>query len=291
MRPSGTVAASAGNLDDRKPPNPMNTTQRSSPDGPPVSLAGYQLNLPGYEGPLDVLLRLVERSQLAITDVSLVSVLDQFLAYVAGLVEAPPAVVAEFTTVGTRLTLLKSRSLLPRPPVIDEEDDPGDLTSQLIAYKRLRDAAVRLGEIHSTGATSFSRSSLKPAGVHAATSPARLAAYEVTTLWRSLRRRVAHLPHPSTVLVQQPLLTLKDVIERATALLTGSTSTTFAQLVSPYRNRTEIATAFLATLVLMRRRAIDAEQHDLFGEIRLQRISENELVTDDESLREFEPAS
>jgi chromatin segregation and condensation protein Rec8/ScpA/Scc1 (kleisin family) len=102
---------------------------------------------------------------------------------------------------------------------------------------------------------------------------------------------VAHVPLPATVLVQRPLLTLKDVINRATALLTGSASTTFSQLVSPYRDRTEIATAFLATLVLMRRRAIDAEQHELFGEIRLQRIRDTQLVTDDEALREFEPAS
>jgi len=238
-----------------------------------------------------VLLRLVERSQLAITDVSLVSVLDQFLAHVASLAEAPPAVVAEFTAVGTRLTLLKSRSLLPRPPAVDEEEEPGDLTAQLLAYKQLRDAAARLGEIHATGAVAFSRSAPKANGLQIPAAPAKLAAYEITTLWRSIRRRVAHLPRPSTVLVQQPLLTLKDVITRASTLLSSAPTTTFSHLVKPYRDRTEIATAFLATLVLMRRRVIDAEQHELFGEIRLNRLGEQELAEDDEALLEFEPAS
>jgi segregation and condensation protein A len=69
-------------------------------------LPGYQLRLPTFEGPLDVLLRLIERDQLAITDVSLVAVTDQFLGYVESIGSAPAEVVAEFATVAARLILL-----------------------------------------------------------------------------------------------------------------------------------------------------------------------------------------
>ena len=254
------------------------------------TLAGYQLHLPDFEGPLDVLLRLVERSQLAITDVSLVAVLDQFLAYVDEIQGADSTVIAEFTMVGTRLTLLKSRSLLPRRPVIEEEDDPNDLTRQLIEYKRLRDAAKMLGDIHATGGSSFGLAVPKANAFAKEASNFKLQAYEPTALWRSIRRRIAHVPRPEQILHQRPMLTLRDVIARATALLTRSKTTTFSNLVAPYTDRSQIATAFLATLVLMRRRAIDAEQLTLFGEIHLRTATDTSLGTEDEAISEFEPA-
>ncbi|MBX6342262.1 MAG: segregation/condensation protein A, partial [Thermomicrobiaceae bacterium] len=102
---------------------------------PPLRLAGCQLRLPTFEGPLDVLLRLIERNQLAITDVSLVAVTDQFLAYMASLADAPPELLAEFTAVAARLLALKSRSLLPAPPAPETEEADADLAEQLIAYQ------------------------------------------------------------------------------------------------------------------------------------------------------------
>jgi segregation and condensation protein A len=262
----------------------------AAPERQAPTLAGYQLHLPDFEGPLDVLLRLVERSQLAITDVSLVTVLDQFLAYVDHMEGAESGVIAEFTIVGTRLTLLKSRSLLPRPPAIEEEEDLNDLTTQLIEYKRLRDAAKQLANIQASGVISFAMTSPKTSDFAKDASNFRLAAYEPIALWRSIRRRVSHIPRPEQILRQTPLLTLREVIARATALITGGKSTTFSHLVSPYTDRTQVATAFLATLILMRRRLIDAEQTTLFGEIDLRMAAEEPVGTEDEAILEFEPA-
>lgn len=257
---------------------------------PVPTLAGYQLHLPDFEGPLDVLLRLVERSQLAIADVSLVAVLDQFLAYVDELDGAESTVTAEFTVVGTRLTLLKSRSLLPRPPAVEEDEDPNDLTQQLIEYKRLRDAARMLGEIHATGGTSFGMATPKAQAFAKDASNVKLANYDPSALLRSIRRRVSHLPSPEQIMQQKPMLTLRDVITRATSLLSGAKQTTFSTLVAPYTNRTEVATAFLATLVLMRRRVVDAEQFSLFGEIHLRRAAVEPVGSENDALSEFEPA-
>jgi segregation and condensation protein A len=92
---------------------------------------GYQLRLPAFEGPFDVLLRLVERSHVVITDVSLIEVTSQFLAYVAELDQQDAELIAEFSSVGSRLVVLKSRSLLPRPP-IEETEQVSDLARELI---------------------------------------------------------------------------------------------------------------------------------------------------------------
>ena len=66
-------------------------------------LPGFQLHLAGFEGPLDVLLRLIEEHRLEITTLSLVAVTDGFVAYVSGLVDPPPALLAEFISVAARL--------------------------------------------------------------------------------------------------------------------------------------------------------------------------------------------
>ncbi|HAX25783.1 MAG TPA: hypothetical protein DCX80_12210, partial [Chloroflexi bacterium] len=86
-------------------------------------LIGYQLRLPSYEGPLDVLLTLIERERMDISDLSLVSVTDGFIAYIEAMNNPPAVLLAEFVGIATRLLVLKSRAMLPRPAVTDEEQD------------------------------------------------------------------------------------------------------------------------------------------------------------------------
>src|SRR5215471_7046652 len=78
--------------------------------------APYQIHLPSFDGPLDLLLHLIERRQMEITTLSLVAVTDQFLEYVRTFQgeEPPMARLAEFITVGAKLLFIKSRSLLPQ---------------------------------------------------------------------------------------------------------------------------------------------------------------------------------
>src|SRR5918997_6069321 len=107
-------------------------------------LHDYQLRLPAYEGPLDVLLRLIEGQQLPISDVSLMAVLDQFLAYIHTRIAPEPGEIAEFAAIAGRLTVLKSRELLPRPAPTMDEDEPSDLVRQLEEYRAIKAAAERL---------------------------------------------------------------------------------------------------------------------------------------------------
>src|SRR5688572_3267106 len=97
----------------------------------------YQLRLPSFEGPLDLLLKLVERQQLPITDISLVAVSDQFLAAAREIGGASPESVAEFASVGARLVSLKARTLLPRPSIDEEDEEPSELVVQLIEYRAI----------------------------------------------------------------------------------------------------------------------------------------------------------
>src|ERR671921_2166189 len=117
----------------------------AQPPGTAATLDGYQLRLTSFEGPLDVLLRLIERDQLAISEISLLAVFDQFLAHLDTLEADAPDAIAEFVLVAGRLSVLKSRALLPRPAKPFEVFDEIDLVHQLEAYRAVKAAAELLG--------------------------------------------------------------------------------------------------------------------------------------------------
>lgn len=241
----------------------------------------YQLHLPQFEGPLDVLLRLIERSQLAITDLSLMLVTEQFLVHVRGLDESvPPQVIAEFTAVGARLTLLKSRSLLPRPPVAEVEEVPSDLTRQLAEYRQFKQMATTLSDRLAAGAGCFGPEAARV--VWRDPTPARLAHYEPAMLVRAIRRRLSVLPRPATLFRQRPAVTLPQMVGRIISCFQAGSRISFGQVLATCQNRSEAATAFLAMLVLHRRHIIATDQPELFGEIHLTRhLNINQGEVDD----------
>src|SRR3990172_4509276 len=111
------------------------------------------------EGPLDLLLQLIEREELDITRVSLAQVTDQFLAYLKILERLNIADIADFLVAAARLLLIKSEALLPRPPERQpDEEDPGyELARQLLAYKRYKEIAGALHERAEAGPRTYLR--------------------------------------------------------------------------------------------------------------------------------------
>src|SRR5579885_1581157 len=149
----------------------------------------YTVHLPSFEGPLDLLLHLIERRQMEITTISLVAVTDQFLEYVRSWQseEPPMARLAEFITVGARLLYIKSRSLLPQPPkeeeaagVDDALAEAEELRRHLLEYKLAKEIARLLREREAAGMMSFPRPGLVvPADELARLAPPRLVGLEV----------------------------------------------------------------------------------------------------------------
>src|SRR5438094_1219144 len=108
----------------------------------------YTIQLPVFEGPLDLLLRLIEREELDITAIALAQVADQYLAHVRALEAPDPAALSAFLVIAAKLLVIKSRALLPRPVAArgpDEAPDEGeDLARQLRQYQRYKQAAALL---------------------------------------------------------------------------------------------------------------------------------------------------
>src|SRR5215208_3871677 len=106
----------------------------------------YRVQTPLYEGPLDLLLNLIERAELDITAVSLASVTDQYLSYIHALEQVSADEISAFLVIAAKLLQIKSEALLPRPPVREygEEDLGRSLVDQLKLYKRFKEIGVLL---------------------------------------------------------------------------------------------------------------------------------------------------
>lgn len=230
-----------------------------------LTLSDYQLRLPTFEGALDVLLSLIERERLDISDLSLVQVTDGFLVYIDELTDPPPALLAEFAGIASRLLVLKSRALLPRPLEAEEEPDLDDLAAQLREYQRAKQAADMLRSRHESGARTFCRNRTM-LGI-----PARalLVAPPVGHLSRALRRTLARSRPAPQVAALTPLVSISEMLVRFRERLCLRRNWRFYDLVG-VQDRSETIAGFIALLALWRRGEINVSQSNVFGEIHVE---------------------
>jgi segregation and condensation protein A len=230
--------------------------------GAAPSIEGYQLRLPTFEGPLDVLLGLIERERLAVSDVSLVAVTDGFLAYLDELVDAPPALLAEFAGIAARLLVLKSRALLPRPPAAEEEPELDDLAERLREYQQAKQVAAELRGAEQRVWRSYARPPVALDGPPRVT----LVAPPPAQLRRALTRVLARVRPAPTITALRPQVSIGAMLARLRGALSGARlPLPFGRLVGAERD--ELVAGFIALLTLWRRGEVEATQAGLFGEI------------------------
>jgi segregation and condensation protein A len=231
----------------------------------------FTLRLPNYEGPLDVLLRLIEERQMEITAVSIASVADQFLHFMANMPSRDPRTLSNFVSVAARLILLKSRALLP---ALNDASDAGeegqegdDLVQQLRAYQLYKRTARWLSSREASNLRSYQT---QPPPIDRPRSQ-RLPLDNVTLeiLARAMQRVVDRwMPPPPVDKVMSRLpFTVNDCIERIETAVQDTPRITFTEILSGVNLRVEIIISLLAVLELLKRNVIVAWQETLFGEI------------------------
>jgi len=230
----------------------------------------YTLQLPVFNGPLDLLLHLIEREELDITALSLVQVTGQYLAQVRQMSEGQIENMIDFIGIGARLALIKSRALLPRPIALpvdneDEEDPAEALLRQLHAYKRFKAVALWLDERHHLGLRTYLRVAPPPL----LDDHLDLTGVDVNTLLAAMENALSRVEmKEDSVQVAQPrLLTIEDQLDKLRARLSRGHSFFFADFLVDIRDRAEVAVSLLALLELIKRREAQANQAHLFGPI------------------------
>lgn len=243
----------------------MTQMRLGASDAPFVQL---QLHLEAFEGPLELLLLLIEQRRLPITQVSLAQVADQYLAQVHALPAIDPELLAEFLLIAGKLLLLKSRALLlTEEPDAEAEEIASDLAERLATYRVFRAAADVLRELEQRNERLFvtSREPL------VSTAPAPLAPTSPETLlqvWRRLqqqpRQTAMELPPSVRVSVDERRALILDALSSA-----ADGTVRFRDLAGSTVD--EVIATFLAVLELFRRALIGVEQSEAFGELVLAR--------------------
>ena len=234
----------------------------------------FQLTVPlpegSFEGPLDLLLHLIERNELDVTEVSLLQVTEQYLGYLRAAEEINLGALADFVAIGARLLLLKSRALLPgaEEELEVEEDDRDDLVKALREYRRFKEAAQFLRE-RDTGHQTYRREVGPPQVV----LPTGLDRVTLDSLVDVLREVMERLPEeePQGVLAAEPIR-LRDRLRGVVDLLEREGRTSFRQLVEHATSRVSVIVDFLAILELIKSRYLEASQSERFGDIDLVKI-------------------
>ncbi len=237
----------------------------------------FSVHLSIFEGPLDLLLHLIERRQMEITAISLVAVTDQFLEYVRTWQEEEPpmARLAEFITVGARLLFIKSRSLLPQPPrehEVSEVDEAiaeaEELRRHLLEYKLAKEIAKLLREREAAGLMSFPRPGPSlSASEMLSWAPPKLVGLEVEALAAAFRRVLEERRRSQPEPLPLPVARVSDKIAEIEAALAARGRVIFEELLRAASSRLEVVVTFLAVLELWHQGRITVAQEGLFAPI------------------------
>ena len=240
----------------------------------PFKPAPFPVDLPVYQGPLDLLLQLIEREELDITKVALAQVTDQYLAHVRALEQQNLQAIADFLVIAARLVLIKSEAILPRPPErAPGEEDPGaELARQLIAYKKYKEIASALHQREMDGLRTYLRLAAPPK----VEGKLDLSNVNVDDLWKAVTRALALLPNapPVSSVVIPPKITIRDKIRRVQLSLRADGRARFFDLLAEAKSRVEVMVTFLAILELVKQWRVTAIQEQLFGDIVVEPIGD-----------------
>lgn len=227
-----------------------------------------QYKLEQFEGPLSLLLKLIEKEEMDITQISLSNVADQYVSYIRQAKNINPDEMADFLVVAAKLLLIKSKALLPYL-FPEEEEEIEELEHQLRMYKEFIEAAKKIDKMldkkHFMFAREFNRKAAM-ANNNVFSPPKKLTALEMRSIFEEFLERV----RPAEKMEEETLdhkINIEDKILSIQDMLVERIKVSFSKVMKRAKNKTEVVVCFLAILELMRQREVVLTQDGLFTEI------------------------
>lgn len=253
---------------------------------------GLRLHLDMFEGPFDLLLTLLEKNKLDITEIPISLIADQYVDFLFGQQHFDVEIASEFLVMASTLLHLKSKRLLPKPVEEPEEMTEEELLRRLQEYKRFQGVSVRVGEMLEAWSGAMYREAeeltFPKRPVHYTIDPAQLAgAYE--TVGQRYRESRNDNRQKMERILKVERVSLREKIRQVLRTVRVKTKATFSDLFSLRKqSRAEVVTGFLAVLELDRRKQVKVVQQKLFGDIYLYPGKDSDLELDqDQDLEEY----
>ncbi|MEK7598538.1 MAG: segregation/condensation protein A [Patescibacteria group bacterium] len=228
----------------------------------------YHFKLEKFEGPLDLLLELIEKEEMNITELSLSKVADQYLEHIKNNSDIHLENLSDFLSIAAKLILIKSRALLPILQFTDEEEgEIKDLTKQLEEYRKFKEISQRIGKMASFGRIAYSRDGycgIAPLFY----PPAELNIFDLKKNFQAVLAEIPLIEKLEEEYVRE-VITLEQKINDLQNMLQRKVETHFSEVVSGAKDKIEIIISFLAMLEMVKQKIIEVEQHELFQDIKM----------------------
>ena len=232
-----------------------------------MSAIDVKLNV--FEGPLDLLLHLIEKNKVNIYDIPIVTITEQYLEYVNNMEEEDLDVMSEFLVMAATLIKIKSRMLLPKDEETeeDEEDPREELVRRLLEYKMYKYAAGELKDLELEGNKAFFKKATIPAEV---ISKADIDLQKLNEIFKSVMRKQVDKVDPIRSKfkeIEREEISLEEKMAEVREQVRGLEGINFRTLLEMQASKMNVIVTFLAILELMKIGAITIKQEEIFGEI------------------------
>ena len=227
----------------------------------------YKIKLEKFEGPLDLLLELIENEKLDITEFSLAKVCNQFLEYIGSEENIGPSSLADFLLVAAQLILIKSRAILPNFELSEEEKvSAEELAFRLRECKKFKDAAKKLHVMYTSHKRSFEKQWQEKM---VAFYPGKnLSCESLNSAFCDLAQILKTFEALKKETIKETVF-LKKKIAEMQILISRQVNMRFNEIVKQAKNKLEAIVSFLALLELVKQKIICVNQADRFGDIEI----------------------
>lgn len=231
-------------------------------------MTNYKVQLDEWQGPLDLLLQLIEKQELDITEVSLSKVAEQFIEYM-NVKPIPAEETADFLVIAAKLIHIKSKALLP---TLELEEDEIDLEKQLKMYKEYVEASKKIQKLLKKKNNCFAKEKF-PEGITEQVFyvPKSIDNKKLHRIFKQVIGRIK----PVVILpkkIIQKTIKLSEKIKHIRKLILKNACTSFNKLMCDTTSRTDKIVSFLAILELTKQKIIHVEQGDLFDDITFKKL-------------------
>ena len=230
----------------------------------------YKIELEQFQGPLDLLLQLIEGQKLDISQVSLARITDQYLAYLDGVNDISATELADFLLVATKLLVIKSKLLLPQ--LADEEEDSAEqLEAQLKMYKDYLDASKIIEEIIGRKRFCFSREKIAFNFKPAFSPPASLTSDDLKSFFEEILSRIDYIVNLPQQIMHQ-VVTLREKVSDIRNVLSKLDKISFKNILSGAKSRADAIVCFMALLELIKNNEVAVNQKGIFDDIIIEKV-------------------
>lgn len=231
----------------------------------------YNVKIEQFEGPLDLLLELINKEKMDITNISLAQIADQYLDYLEKKEDINIVNLADFLTVAAKLILIKSKALLPLLDLSNEEEEEiFDLEKQLEEYRKFKLVAQEIEKIYNNDRQSFSRDNFIEIEPQFA-PPEGIGGKELAEIYNNILGQIPVFEKLEEERIIK-VISLRERIDNLKEMLSHKAEINFSELVKKGSNRVEIIVSFLAVLEMVKRRIVVVEQGEIFHDIKFKKI-------------------